>query len=467
MRFVIAPLAMLSLLSDAPRSSVPAFSASRFDFIRQALEGDGGFRPRVSFDAQGNPAAPGQTFLVKYPRESDGKFARRNELAWYENHLSSACERFIGYLAARAVSRDITHPLYAAMADDINGRGDSISVMWQDFALHAKARGTMLMLVDMPSAVPESLGEQIEQRTVPMWQPIPPEAIGDYQLGDDGKFDWVSFHGSYVMPDGERVAATWRFDRAGWSVRKGEDIIDGGEHPLGECPVLIFTESGDFPCYGSFSQIADLTRRLFNATSELDEILRAQTFSLLTYQVPPEQAHQFNAASVAEAIGTHNMLVHNGQTPAFIAPPDGPARIYLDTIAAIERRIREIGLAVEAPNQQESGIALQMRFQALNTALARFASRLEDLERRAWELSRRWLGLTQAPDIQWHRDYTLADVATEMSILQQLQMAGAPAAAIAEQMKRVIMLQFGGLEQDALDALMAEINEHEHDNDPT
>ncbi|MBL8445062.1 MAG: hypothetical protein JNK52_13525 [Zoogloeaceae bacterium] len=445
---------------------MPEFSATRFRFIAEALEGTGGFRPAVGIDAKGNPSAPQHTYLVRYPRESEVKFARRNEVAWYQSHLASACERFASYLSARSASRDTFSPLYSAMADDINGCGDEIDVFWHSFAVQAKARGSMLLLVDAPSAIQETLADQIAQRTLPVWHPIPPEKIADYQMGDDGRFEWVSFSGRYVIPDGEEVAALWRFDRNGWQVKRGDDMLDGGEHGLGECPVLIFTESGEFPCYGSFAQIADLSRRLFNLTSELDEILRAQTFSLLTYQVPPESAHQFDAGAVSEAIGTHNMLVHNGQTPAFIAPPDGPARIYLDTIAAMERRINDIALAVEAPDQQESGIALQMRFQALNAALSTFSGGMQDLERRAWEISRRMLGLSVAPDIRWNRDFTLADINTELATLQQLQMANAPLGLIAEQMKRFVMLQYGGIEQDRAAELIAEIDEQDHERTP-
>lgn len=435
------------------------FDSTRFRFIRHALEGSGGFRPAISYDAAGEPSPPRSTYLVRYPRESDIKFARRNEVATYENFLGPACERFAGYLAQRPPSRDLPNELYATMADDINGKGDSVDVFWQDFIMQAKARGTMLLLIDTPAGLATTLEDQRQFRFVPNWLPIAPEDLIDYQLGDDGKLDHVSFPGEYSTEEGDRIEVTWYFDRVGWEARKGDQVIDADMHPLGECPVLIFTESGGFPCYGAFSQIADLSRAHFNRTSELDEILRAQTFSLLTYHVPPEQAHQFNAGQLAEAIGTHNMLVHNGAAPAFIAPPDGPARIYLEKIAAIERRINDVALAVEAPDQQESGIALQMRFQALNAALSKFAGRIEDLERRAWELSRRWLGLSVAPDVQWRRDFTLADVATEMATLQQMQMAGLPGAAVAEQMRRIVGIQFGGMEQDALADLLDAIDE--------
>jgi hypothetical protein len=235
-----------------------------------------------------------------------------------------------------------------------------------------------------------------------------------------------------------------------------------GEHPLNECPLLIFTEGGDFPHFGSFAPIADLSRRMFNLDSELDEILRSQTFSLLTMQVSENStdAQKVQAAQVVgETIGSSNLMVHSGSTPAFIAPPDGPARIYLDRIAALRDQINEIGLVIASSSQRESGLALQMRFQTLNSELAKFASRMEDLEARAWELSRQWLGLTTAPEVMWSRDFNMADVANELDILASMQASAMPTEVIAEQQRRIVAVQFGGLDQVRQDQIHAAIDQ--------
>lgn len=141
-------------------------------------------------------------------------------------------------------------------------------------------------------------------------------------------------------------------------------------------------------------------------------------------------------------------MIHTGQQPSFIAPPDGPARIYMDRVTALRERIKEIALDVRGSNSQESGIALQMRFRALNSALSSFASRMEDLERRMWELCRRWLGLTISPNIQWPRDFNLSDIDAEMMALEKMQSTGMPDSVIAEQQKRIVSIQFAGLDPE-------------------
>lgn len=431
---------------------------SRFAFIGHALRGDGPFRPTVSADNVTD------TCLVRYPRESDAKFARRNELAFYASPLGQAASRFTGHLSTRAPLRDITHQLFKAVADDADGKGNALDPFWLQFMVEAKARGSMLLLVDMPAINASNQAAQLAQRAAPIWTPIAPELLTDYQIGDDGLFVFAEFSGTYTAPGSDEVQdCTWHFNRTSWRAEgQGKKVLAEGEHPLGQCPLLIFTEGGDFPHFGPFAAIADLSKRLFNLDSELDEILRSQTFSLLTMQVPDESSAQqkLDAATVAgQTIGTNNLLVHTGSTPAFIAPPDGPARVYLDRIAGLQARIDEIALNVATPNARESGIALQLRFQAINAELSRFAARMEDLERNAWELSRKWLGMTTAPTVQWPRDFNLLDVLVELQILAEMRANGMPEPVIAEQMRRIASQQFVGADQPTQDAIHASIDQ--------
>lgn len=436
--------------------------AQRFAFIGHALRADGPFRP-TTYDNGAGAVLSGQTCLVRYQRESDRKFGARNAVAFGESLLALACSRFVGYLSARPPIRTVPHDLYAQMIDDIDGRGNSIDVWWQEFIMHGKARGSMLLLVDMPRSLPGDRGTQVAQRLLPYWLPVLPEDLTDYELGDDGRFLFAEFGGT-IQRDGKQVPCRWRFDAQEWRASSidGDTVLDSGTHGLGECPLLIWTEGLEFPAFGPFSAIADVSKRLFNIESELDEILRSQTFSVLTMAVPDNttEAQKLAAAQTAgQTIGTQNLIVHSGPAPAFIAPPDGPARVYMDRIAALRQRIDNIGLNVATIEQQESGIAMTMRFQQVNAELIKCAVRSEDLERRAWDLSARWLGLSAAPSVNWSRDYQIADVRREMEILDAMQTAQLPAEVVAEQQRRVVAAQFSGADADAMDRMIASIDE--------
>lgn len=423
---------------------------ARFQFIADALHGTGGFRPPATGASESN------SYLVMYPRESAEKFSRRNQVAWYANDMASACSRFAGYLSKRRPMRTLDNPLLAAMTDDCDWRGNHLDVFWGSFTIEAKARGVMLLLVDMPRDLGASRAEQMEARAFPYLTMIPPELVSDYGVNERGLLDRVEVRD---IEDPDRYHG---WDTEGWWTRKGEEIEEQGQHPLGVCPVLAFAES-EFPHPGEFAQIADLSKRLFNMRSELDEILRGQTFSILAYQIPTDQVGIMDIAEVAAEIGTSNMLMHSGTTPGFIAPPDGPAATYLAVIAQLEDKIRRIGHVVEAPDQAESGIALSIRFQQLNSSLSHWASRMEDLERRVWWLASLWLGIQTEVDVSWSDDYSISDRKTELDVLASMQMTGFSEEALREKRAQILTDEFSTMSDDALAVLIEMEREGAHE----
>lgn len=416
--------------------------SARFRFLADALNGTGGFRPTVDSDT-----GEGTTYLVQYPRESSEKFARRNNLAWYVNDLRLACARFAGYLTKRPVMRELSAPVYEEMLRDCDWRGNSLDTFWARFMMDAKARGCMGLLVDRTT-------DPGTDRAIPYLVPIAPEDFLTVDLGAQGQVESVE-----IVTDDGRVRG---WDAARWWVREGDQMTDAGDHAIGQCPVLLFSE-GEPLQEGEFAQIADMSVRLFNLRSELDEILRAQTFSLLTYQVPESMGGTFDFSSIAAQIGTSNMLTHSGATPAFIAPPDGPARIYLDVITALESKIGEAGYIVKMPNQSETGLSLTLRFQVLNAALATFANRMENLERGMWRLVAAWMGMQEVPEVAWDDDYSLADVATELEVLGAMQAGGFSEETLRAKRRQIVGLDLSHLESEEMDALLAaeEAGSHE------
>lgn len=437
---------------------------SRFEFIRDALEGTGGFKPGVEFDAAGKPiSVPGLSFLTQYPRESNERFARRNHVAWYSSDLRSACERYVGYLSKKPPARTIESPLLKLMADDCDWRGNAIDVFWQEFAVNAKARGTMLLLVDMPRTLPGNQREQVDRRAVPYLVQIAPENVARYKLNERGRIIEIRIRDKIVQSDSRTIDVERVWTDKEWAVYQGGVKLEGEEHKLGVCPVIFFSESGRFMSDGEFSQIADLSRVLFNRRSELDEILRSQTFSLLNYHVPPDMASSFDAAKVSEAIGTHNMLLYHGNPPDYTAPSDGPASTYMSVIEVIEQKIRDVSMVSMPSDVSESGVALTLKFQALNSSLSKFARRMEDLERQVWDLASRWLRAENRVQTSWAKEYGIADPAREMEVLQAMQAAQFPKEAITAKMKQVAALEFSSLQAEEMDTIINAIEQADHE----
>jgi hypothetical protein len=116
--------------------------------------------------------------------------------------------------------------------------------------------------------------------------------------------------------------------------------------------------------------------------------------------------------------------------------------------------INDIGLEVASPEQRESGIAMQMRFQAVNAELGRFSARMEGMERRAWEMSAKWLMMEEVPETAWPRDFNIADPEQELQILRDMQETAMSQDVIVTQQKRVVAVQFAGMEMETQEDLI-------------
>jgi hypothetical protein len=275
--------------------------------------------------------------------------------------------------------------------------------------------------------------------------------------------------------DDELVDVERTYTTTGWQLRKaGGALLAEGEHAFGECPVLVLTETGaPFPVLGKYEQIARLSRRVFNARSELDEILRSQTFSVLTYQVTEREATTFNPQQVTATLGTSSMLMHQGDGPAFIAPDAAPAQTYMQVIDQLRTAISRIAMDdINAPTTlaaQESGAARRMRFDAMNAELAAFALKLQRLEGSIWRLFHRAIGTENRVVTTWPTDFNLADVAAELDILSLMQSTSFPAEVLAEKKKAVAAIEFDNADDDTKARLLRAIDEEAQSaaQDPT
>ncbi len=447
----------------------------RFAFLADAFEGVGGFAPRTTWaqesitttDQNGAPVSltrrvpklSGPCHLTPYQRESNDKYAGRAALATYENHLRETVERYVGFLGRKRPARDGTDaPLVRLLLEDADMCGTPLDQFLTSFALKAKARGSMLLMLDMPDA-PDganggdglgavmSLQQQIEARMVPRLRAIAPEALKDFEVSDDtGLLDWAELNCTELV-DGRPQACVRRWDAQGWQLRLVDKVLSEGPHPFGACPLLAFTESGDlFPVVGKYAQIADLSRDLFNLDSELREMLRSQTFSILTMQVPLEASSLFDPLKTSASIGTQSMLVHQGATPAFVAPPNGPAEVYMAKIEQRQASIKRIAMDdASADTGTESGVARKLRFERLNADLATFASRLQALEARMWQMFHRAMGTQNRVVVTYPTDFNLVDSVGELDILTLMQAANFPAEVIAAKQCTIIDAEFDTL----------------------
>ena len=316
--------------------------------------------------------------------------------------------------------------------------------------------GCGLLLVEMPKQQPVTLEQQLSKRFFPYLVKLPVKDVHSYAINPRGQFDSVQIY-STMMIEGVLQTVVRGWDAQNWWVHLNGEFIEGDQHGLGVCPVLPFVEGDIFPSTGTFSQIADIGKRIFNMQSELDEILRGQTFSILCYNIPESQLGQVDFGKLSESVGIYNMLVYSGAAaPSFATPPTGPSEIYLKSIASLEQKIKDIALSIDftATSKSESGVALNIRFQKLNAALSSFARKAEDFERRMFDMACRWLKIENNTTVSYPKSFEIADVQAELTALTAYQTGSFPAEVIQEKQKQIIALDFSNLEGAELQGLL-------------
>lgn len=456
---------------------------ARFAFLADAFNSTGGFRPRVlwtdetliSTDAKGNmitgvrrvPKVAGPSYLMQHARESLEKYAGRCSVAVYQPHLREACMRFVSFLSRRRPMRDgVDSPLAQLLLTNADLRGNSLDATLSTLALQLKARGTALVLLDMPrrEAPPGSMREQIERRSVPFLRPILPESVCAYEVDDEtGDLTSLSINCTEAVHGQERPCTrTWAATH--WELRCDDKLVDRGEHGFPRCPVLAVTESGEvFPSVGRYAHVADLSLRLYNARSERDDILRGQTFSIFCLQVPEGASDAYSARDAVAAIGTHSMLVYQGEAPRFVSPDTGPTEAYRLAIEELERSIRHATLDESDTEsaRPESGLSRRLRFEQLNADLAGFSQRMQSLEQRIWALYHEALGVPNRVRTEWPTDFNLVDSQAELDILAAMQATGMPDAALNLKRKKIAAAEFDASDEADKAAVMAAIDEGE------
>ena len=416
----------------------------KWRLISQALEGDGSFHD--------------MSIITKHPRETDDKLASRRAMTFYENHIAKATNGFVGHIFKKPQLRDYGHVLLNLMIDDCDNCGNSMEVFFRRFAVDAKARGVMCLLVDMPKEIPSNLKEQKDKRAVPYLVSIKPEDIFDYQLDIFGKVEWATILISRIEKapfDVDKIELTYRyFSKTEWRVYdSSKNVLEGGNHDLGVCPLLIFTESGNFPTVGEFEPIVNISKSIAETRSLIYDIFRNQTFSILAYHDPTKQLESLD-------IGTDNALVYTDNAPSFISPASNPADSLQKEVDRLGATIDHISYKITDSKSAESGISREYRFQDLNGALSWFAGALEDIEKRAIDIAVGLLRVPYSATIEWNRDFAIADRKSESEILATTLTLGMGKAYDTQKKKQFAKMDLQDLEEEDLQVVLDDIEQN-------
>ena len=439
----------------------------KFAFAAEALEAGGGFAPSVTLSPQRiqiNADAPddppqyiirmlptgvSRCYVVQHPRESSEDYGLRVMMSEYVNHLLECVTRYTAHLSSKPRMMQVSGQLQE-FADDCDMRGTKLVDFLLTLAHHLKARGSELVVLDMP---PEG-----SQRKAPIIRMIHPETLVSWVIdGVTGKFTHLEVSGceiEYVGGAAIETQYTWRWDAENWYKSDSKSTTQG-PHGFKELPVFAITETGaQFPVVGSFYTIAGISRDIWDLSTQAAAILSHATFPMLAMNIPVGSTAPKNAALVA---GVSSVLVYQDKPPAIVEPSGSSVDTIQKVIENKRSEISRIGHDISSQNSGgvESAESRRLRFMALNSDLANISRQLAGLEKKILDLVADKIGVTNNAKIEWPDDFNLSDAQAELNILSMMRAAGMPAIVQAMQMRRVVHAAGDSDSEDSLAAMAA------------
>ena len=414
-------------------------------FANEAYEGSGGFDDK--------------SYIDKHTRESDDKYSERKKIAYYSNKFVQKISRYNGYLFKNNPIRSSSNKMVEAVFADCDNTGNSMDIFMSSFAKGAKVRGTGIVLIDMPSDMPDNAQSQIEERALPYFVDIKPEDITSYKLDKFGNFVWVAYADTLdnsTFEEEDIVNITRYYDALEWRILDEDDsVLESGSHSLGICPVIFFGENGVFPDIGEFTQVAKIAKDHFNESSEMRDIMRSQTFSILTLQAD-------NPSDVTLTLSTDNAIKYGSgmERPGFISPDSAPVDAYKEKLIALEDNMNEICYDLSTNLSDESGIALDIKFQGLNGSLSNFAQRLQGFELALFEVVCLYLGVNNDVEVLYPKEFNIIDTTQEIATLASIKELGYTLPNYeTTKVQQIIGSDLSNVSQDQMNIILAEIED--------
>jgi hypothetical protein len=349
--------------------------------------------------------------LFRHKKERSEDYIDRVRMSFYYNFCAPIIDVYTNHLFQTPVFSEFggLETAVEARMENVDQRGSNLFEFRKEMAEMAQVYGHVFVVTDKPQAeqAPVSLAEQIETGMFPYFTLIAPYDVLNWAVDAFGNPYWVLVRevrdgnsDPFNFDKSKSVVIRYRlWTRDEWILvdDKGEEL-ERATHGLGVVPVdcVYNKKSKKRKTFLGISEIADIAfiaRDVYNRCSELNEIIRNQTFAFLAVQ---GKASDYDEV----AVGTSKALLYpeGMATPAYISPPAENARTIMDQI---DRQIHKMfqlakltggSAAQDEQVDVQSGVSKAFDFHETNSALSLKASNLEDAEMRIWRTFAKWEG---------------------------------------------------------------------------
>ena len=410
------------------------------DYTKSSVTGNNTTTSTLEVLVNGKAVPRGtQANLFKHKKEREEDFTNRIDMSYFYNFNAPIIDIYTEHLFKQPVIEDYANiqSIVDSRLENVDRMGSSMDEFRKEVGENAQIYGHCFVVVDMPMEIGEVSLEQRQQTDrFPYFVIYSPDKVINWSLDQFGKAHWVLLcdrQDSNVDPfnyDPEnKVDTTYRlWTRTEWVVY-GSDFeeVDRGVNPTGEVPIVCVKDKAskkvkNFLGISSLADIAFISRDIFNLSSELQELIRNQTFAFL--------ALNGKATDYSEAtIGTNRGLIypHGFNAPVYVSPPPANADIIMSQINNQISQIYSLAKLEGGSGQfkgqnavAQSGVGKAWDFNQTNSSLTKKASNLEDAEIKMWQLFAKWEGKEFEGSIEYSREFDVTSLMDDLAEAQEL-----------------------------------------------
>lgn len=368
--------------------------------------------------------------LFKHKKERDADYIERVNMSYYYNFCSPIIDIYTNHLFKEPVTSDFgsIKTIIESRMDNIDRKNSNIVEFRKEIAELAQIYGHIYVLTDKPTTDKEvaSLAQQMEAGLFPYFAIFHPQDVINWALDQFGQPHWVLLREHLnantdpfnFSKDNMNVVQYRLWTRTEWVLfNEAFEEVSRGTHPVGKVPIDIIYNKPSKKCknYLGISEIADISfiaRDVYNKCSELNEIIRNQTFSILCLQ---GKSTDYDELSV----GTSKALLYppESNVPQYVSPAADNARILMEQIGIQVSKMFQLAkldggsASQEKQIDSQSGVSKAFDFQETNSALAKKASHLEDGEMRIFDTFAKWEGKSEFDgSVSYPRNFSIQEL---------------------------------------------------------
>ena len=425
-----------------------------YQLLRDAYFGSGGFETGA--------------YLSKHKRESEEDYTFRRNNAYYLNYFAPIVNALVDPIFKKNPLRDYhgsAERIIKSFSLDADAAGTNIQIFIKRAAVMAKVYGISFIVVDNARNVDSrSQQEMLQRRQFPYAYVLEPDNLEEYGIDKTGDLEYIKFKEIAHIESGTIQYRYVYFDRTSWKIWGDCIALQQGTHNLGRVPVVpLFSrmlEQKTMRPTPELLPIARTAKALYNHCSWLGEILRNQTFPLLT--IPSLDAKDL-------VIGTNNALGYNpdySHEPNFIAPPSDPATILQNQIASLVQemyRMANLSFIISTTQNNNSGIARQWEFERTNQQLANFAAQCAHAETAVMNLVAQWVNEDITYTVAYPDNFGIVDVTEELAQAQAVLDMGLGDGLREEVLKKVMAAYCPDMPDERFDELVEQLQKQTND----